>query len=252
MNTLQIEEPLKLSSIGRRLVYGEDIVELQEYFDLTLLEITYLMGNYGGRFHNIVDPDSLGSPLKSVPRSLFVRTLIDWHLEGRTFPVRTEMYPWPMLIPKTPDHRELFTIYDRFKDQIEANWPQLTQANITIILGLSGKHVTDRWEGSSEPGEKASSPHPIVQRMMTYLIADVRNRGFSAIEDHMHRVEDEAIARKHLGLDDVLKKSRWNTNKDVGKIEEEILKRERRREKRAEAREKKAAEESPKGEASAD
>ncbi len=236
MENFPEDEPFSLRSIGRRLVLGEDVIELQEYFAMTLLDIMFVMGNYGGRFHNIVEPSRLGNALKSVPRSLLVRTLIDWHLEGRSFPARGEMFPSPLLIPKPPHHKELLSLFDRYGEEIEQNWPGLTKTNATIILGLSGKNVTKRWDKTPGPGEKTSAPQPVVQRMLTYLIADIRNRGMPAMVEHMHRVEDEAIARRHLSLDDLLKRSRWNTNKDILKLEAEMEKRQRRREKRAEAK----------------
>lgn len=233
---MQHNDSFNLNSIGRRPVSGEDIVEIQEYFNLTLLDITYLMGNYGGRYHDIVEPERLGQPLQSVPRALFIRTLVDWHLEGKTFPLRTEMYQWPFMIPKMPNHRDFVALFDEYEGKIKENWPNLTKSNSTLILGLSGRNVISRWEPSSDPSKKTSKPQPIVQRVMTYLIADVRSRGFSAFIDHMSRVEDEAIARMHMSLDDLLRKTRWNNASDIEKLQKKQEQHRRRREKRAESR----------------
>ena len=212
----------RLNRIGRRLVIGQDITRIQEHYELTLLDITFLMGNYGGRFYKLVTPENLGKPLSSVARCLLIRLITDWSAEGKNFPARADGFTWSLLIPRPPAAQEYNDLVLRYRHTLESHWPAFSASNIGVLLGMSGVKATERWVGDD------SSPQPVVQRLMTYLVADIRSRGEPALIDHMRRVELEAQARRHLGIDDLLRTSRWNNVKDVEELDQKRPKRRRR------------------------
>ena len=200
--------PFKLERIGRRLVIGQDLLDIKEAFELTLMDVTYLLGSYGPRYHKMVDEKNLARPVSSVTRALLARFITDWAAEERGFPAASALHPWPLLIPKPPSGEDFDQMVLEHASVLHRDWPGIRLATQSgILLGLSGTRTTERW--------RDSSPQPVVQRLMTYLLADIEDRGEIALIEHMRRIELEVRARGHQSVDELFSYTRWNSVKKI-------------------------------------
>lgn len=229
MDSEPVRQPME--RIGRRLVIGLDLLDIKENFDLGLLESTYLFALNSANFYRHTNPQNQGEPVRSVSRCLLVRMITDWSASGKTFPLDPDVFNWPMPFVRVVDPQHYIDMLtDQYLSVVQRHWPGYSAPDAGVLLGISNKNAVDRWVVGRVPGDH-TTPHPIVQRVMTLLVADIRVRGETALEEHVRRVEVEAMARGHLGIDPLLSNARWNSTDKALKILEQAKTRKARRKK---------------------
>jgi len=205
-----------LKRIGHRNVIGEDLKMIQNNFDLSMLDASYIMGCHSSRYFELTSSKRAGERIGPVTRCLFIRLIHDWSAWGLRFPVSSRWHNWSLMIQERPDPVAFSEMVLKYIRRIQSRWPSYTSAHTGILLGLSGYRTVDRWT------IRGDSPNPISQRLMMHLMADVDARGYEAIEDHLERVEIEASVRGHYDIHEVLRDSRWNSFKQTSLKDDDI------------------------------
>ena len=199
----------RLRRIGHRPVIGEDLKRIQITYDLSSLDASYLMGCHASRYCGLTGNKYANERITPVTRCLLIRLIHDWSAWGRTFPVDQSLFRSPLMIPSDPSAKHFYRVVRSYMPVIQQRWPAFTEAHMGILLGLSGYRTIERWT------LRGDTPNPVSQNLMTMLIADDIARDEEAMVEHLERVEQEATARGHANIDDVLHNSRWNSVKTV-------------------------------------
>lgn len=196
-----IANEIRLNPIGAKPITGYDLVALQEHFQLSLMDATYILGLYNARYLDAVSPAKQHEQLNSVTRALMVRAFYEMSAAGRPFPISRMVYSSPLPLPAVvPLDTLLETILGK-SDEIQRdyfeNTLKLNESNISILLGQR--------PGAQQRRNAGITPHPIIIRFTAFLFSDIWNRGRDAIEDHLTRLRLEAVTRGHDSIDSVFK-----------------------------------------------
>lgn len=199
----------RLNRIGHRNVIGEDLKAIQQTYDLTMLDASYLLGCHSSRYFELTSSKNAGERIGPVTRCLFIRLIYDWSAWGINFPTDQRWHHWPLMIQERPEPTDFEALIREHSLTIQKRWPTFTIAHMGVLLGLSGYRTVERWT------RRGDTPNPISQRLMMHIMADTAARGKKAIGDHLDRVEIEASVRGHYDIQEVLKSSRWNSFKHM-------------------------------------
>jgi hypothetical protein len=169
-----------------RPVCGQDLLFLQQWYELSRLDMCYLLGLSDLKWCTYTHPDRIREPLGDPAVALLVWLLV--------------RYPETFFLPAFPSPREVYPLYDRLAARADSPL-YLGKTAFGLLLGREIGSAT-RWLAPA--GSPAIAP--TVARLLFVFQSRLRTHGVVGLEEWVTDAQREAEAR---GLDLRGKMTSW-------------------------------------------
>lgn len=171
-----------------RPVTGADIIDLKERFDLSQLDLMFLVGAHPPNFSKMTSQTSQNEPLGDIARAILVRLL--------------DLYPDLLFIPEFPEASKVFELVNEVQPlPVSRHGPLVGRQKGSGYRWATGKPTT-----------------PVIDRLLLVLYnlltrAPTERARQTALEEYIHVVETEAGARG-ISRSELWVKGSWNQRED--------------------------------------
>ena len=178
--------------LDHRPVCGQDLLFLQQWYQLSRLDMCYLLGLSDLKWCTYTHPDRIREPLGDPAVALLVWLLV--------------RYPEAFFLPAFPTPREVYPLYDRLAGQSGPG----AGADAPLYLGktafglLLGREIGSASRWLAPAGSPAIAP--TVARLLFVFQSRLRTHGVVGLEEWVADARREAEAR---GLDLRGKMTSW-------------------------------------------